>query len=241
MSLNTSLKLCGYSRSNALSRSNSTIPFPSHLSIAITHLCTIWFSAVSQEGLAQKLGWHSWLSQVTGYVCEVFAESVCNVFRFCDFMFTIPDDSWCFCYVPWTRFTQMRPQLLWISGVLFDDMLVEGHFRCLCLDPFGYLVLPHFIVVLSALCLSLYSMATMISPVSLLFALDVSLLHWPMCVKQTTKTLPCFQCIINISMLRNIWTWHLMKIMYKMICIKVFLLLICDCRGDSSLCWIVFA
>ena len=43
-------------------------------------------------------------------------------------------------------------------------MLVE---RCFCcLDPFGHLVLPHFRVVPSAMCLSLYCMATTISPVS---------------------------------------------------------------------------
>ena len=29
-------------------------------------------------------------------------------------------------FIPWTHFTQMRPQLPWIVGVLFDDPLVEG-------------------------------------------------------------------------------------------------------------------
>ena len=29
---------------------------------------------------------------LTSYVCEVFVESICNVFRFCDFLFIIPDD-----------------------------------------------------------------------------------------------------------------------------------------------------
>ena len=35
-------------------------------------------------------------SVLTGYVCEIFVESICNVFRFCDFLFTIPDDAWRF-------------------------------------------------------------------------------------------------------------------------------------------------
>ena len=60
-------------------------------------------------------------SVLIGYVCEVFIESICNIFRFYDFLFTIPVDAWRSCYISWTHFTQMRPQLPWISGVVFGD------------------------------------------------------------------------------------------------------------------------
>ena len=67
-------------------------------------------------------------SVLTGYVCEVFVESICNVFRICDFLFTIPHDAHRSCYIPWTHCSQMCSQLPWISDVLFDDMLEEGRF-----------------------------------------------------------------------------------------------------------------
>ena len=67
-------------------------------------------------------------SVLTDYVCAVFVESISNVFRFCDLLFNIPDDTWRSRFIPWTHFTQMRPQLPWIYGVRFDDTLVEGRF-----------------------------------------------------------------------------------------------------------------
>ena len=85
-------------------------------------------------------------SVLTGYVCEVFLESICNVFNFCDFLFTIPDDTWSSsCYIPWSHFMQMRPQLPWIYMGFFDGMLVEGRFCCL--DHIDHLVSPHFIII----------------------------------------------------------------------------------------------
>ena len=67
-------------------------------------------------------------SVLTGYVCEVSVESICNVFRFCDFLLTVPDDTRRSRFIPWTHFTQMCQQLPGISGVLFNDTLVNGHF-----------------------------------------------------------------------------------------------------------------
>ena len=42
-------------------------------------------------------------SVLTGYVCEVFVENICNVFRFCDFLFSIADDTGRSCLIPGTH------------------------------------------------------------------------------------------------------------------------------------------
>ena len=47
-------------------------------------------------------------SVFTGYVCEVFVESISNVFRFCDFLFSIPDDTWRSCFIPWTHWVAIN-------------------------------------------------------------------------------------------------------------------------------------
>ena len=130
-------------------------------------------------------------------------ESVCNVFRCCHFLFTIPDDAWRSCYIPWTHFTHMRRQLLSTSGVLFDDTLVEEGFR---LDHIRHLY--HTLLLTHLYCAPLsFSNMTTVYPViqHVLFALDVSVLHWCMCVIHTNKTRhPCIRRIVHISMLSRI-------------------------------------
>ena len=51
-------------------------------------------------------------SVLTGYVCEVFVESICNVIRLCDFLFTIRDGAWHSYYIPWTHFTHVIRSVL---------------------------------------------------------------------------------------------------------------------------------
>ena len=93
---------------------------------------------------------------LTGYVCELFVESICNVFRFCDFLFTNPDEHG---VLVTSRRHILRRCARSCRGFLINDHTLVERYFC-CLDHIGHLVSP------CDLCLSLSCMATTMSLVS---------------------------------------------------------------------------
>ena len=101
--------------------------------------CAVWF-LVSRMMYSDCHGQNVWAVCVVIVVCLGCHKCIgwlclwsirwkyLQCFKFCDFLFTILGDTWRSSFIPWTHFTQMRPQLPWISDVLFDDTLIEWRF-----------------------------------------------------------------------------------------------------------------